>query len=156
MSADWVARGTAIGSAAVAVASLGWNVVAWRRQGPVLRVRATCTGRGNDMQISGSVRNTGRFDAHIQRAEFRWMASSGASGSGGPTVSCDLPADHIDGLNLPAPLLAQAGCEFTVTDLNGIDLGLSVALHDRRPVTLKFHTASGKTAKGKVKYKKSV
>jgi hypothetical protein len=46
MDADWVSRGIAIGAATVALVSLGWNIVAWRRQGPVLRLRAKCAGRG--------------------------------------------------------------------------------------------------------------
>jgi hypothetical protein len=50
------------------------------------------------------------------------------------------------------PLAAQAGHEFTVIDINGIDLGLAVALHDRRLVKLIFQSASGKVAKRTIKY----
>jgi hypothetical protein len=153
VSADWVARGTALGSGVVAIMSLGWNVIAWRRQGPLVKVLAACAGRGDQMKVSGRIANLGRFDAHIESATFRWLAS--AQGNTVPKrLSCDLPATHIQGMTLPLPLASQTGHEFTVIDLEGIDLGLAVALHDRRQVTLTFCSASGKQAKRTIKYVK--
>jgi hypothetical protein len=157
MHADWVARGIAIASTVIAAASLTWNVIAWRRQGPVIKVRATCTGRGDDMEITGSLSNKGRFDARIQAATLTWASfqTNPATLSGRTMIRIDLSPDRITGINLEdaAPLVAQSGTEFTVTRVASIDPGLTVALHDRRQVILTFRTATGKTAKTTVKYR---
>jgi hypothetical protein len=42
--------------------TLAWNIISSQRQGPVIKIRATCSGRGNDMKVSGLLLNTGRFD----------------------------------------------------------------------------------------------
>jgi hypothetical protein len=154
LGADWVARGTAFGGAAVALASLGWNITAWYRQGPVVKLRVTCSGRGAQMKISGRVTNTGRFDARIESASLHWTSSPQSGNALVPPTSlwCELLADHIEGLTLGQPLPAQSGEEFVINDINGIDLGLAVALHDRRHVTLAFRTASGRKAKKTIKY----
>ena len=153
---DWWARGIAIGGAAVAATSLGWNVFSWRRQGPVVKVSVTCTGRGDDMKLSGSIRNQGRFDAHIERAAFGWYSSprSSVPNAQGVALRCDVPAEFIKGvtLPLPLPLPAEAGKEFTIVNIPKIDPGLSAALHDCRGVGLIFYTASGKRARAQVKY----
>jgi hypothetical protein len=154
VSADWVARGTAIGGGGIALLSLGWNVIAWRRQGPVVKVQATCSGRGADMKISGSIRNEGRFDAHIERAWLGWLSSSTTANTSGRPLSCPLPPTHLQGASLPQSLPAQTGSEFTVVDVSAIDPGLNVALHDHRDVTLAFRTASGRTAKARIRYAK--
>jgi hypothetical protein len=153
MGADWVARGTAIGSGTVAIMSLGWNIIAWRRQGPMVKVRATCAGRGDQMKISGRIYNSGRFDAQIESATFRWLSWSG-SNSAPRKLTCELQANHVQGITLPLPLPAESGHEFTVIDLNGVDPGLMVALHDARSATLTFRSASGKHAKTRIKYEK--
>jgi hypothetical protein len=154
MHADWVARGIAIASATIAAASLAWNIVAWRRQGPVLTVRAACTGRGNDMKITGSLSNKGRFDAYIQNATVTWASaqSSSSTWSGKTMIRIDVPASQLTGITLGTSLPAQSGAEFAVTQVADIDTGLSVALHDRRQVILAFRTATGKMAKRTVKY----
>src|SRR2546430_11148269 len=82
LGTDWVARATAIGSAAIALTSLGWNIFAWRRQGPVIRLRATCTGRGDQMKISGRIFNQGRFDAQVESGSFQWRSSAQAPAGG--------------------------------------------------------------------------
>jgi len=106
------------------------------------------------MKISGRISNSGRFDAHIDSATFNWRSSPEGSVAGSKALSCDLSADHIQGIALPLHLPAQTGQEFAVTDLREVDLGLAVALHDRRLVTLTFRTASGKKAKARIKYAK--
>lgn len=155
MHADWVARGIAIAGAAVAAAALAWNIIAWRRQGPVIRVRAVCTGRGHAMKITGSLSNKGRFDAYIQGAVLRWASfqSNPAIGSSGNMIQVDVPSGQLVGIAAGASLPAQSGVEFTVEQVADIDPGLSVALHDRRQVSLAFRTATGKRAKRTVKYR---
>ncbi len=76
---DRVARGTAIGSATIALGSLGWNIAAWWRQGPVLKVSATCRGRSPEMKLSGRIWNIGRGEARVERAQFAWEVSTQAS-----------------------------------------------------------------------------
>jgi hypothetical protein len=151
--ADWVARGIAIAAAAIAAASLAWNVIAWRRQGPVIRVRAVCTGRGDDMKITGGLSNKGRFDAYIQAATITWASFQSSSTISGARIQVDVPPAQLTGITLGKSLPAQTGAEFTVTQVASIDPGLSVALHDRRQVAIAFRTATGKTAKRIVKYK---
>ncbi len=155
MHTDWVARSIAIAGAAIAAASLAWNIIAWRRQGPVIKVSATCTGRGDDMKIMSSLSNKGRSDAYVQGATLTWASSQSNLGtsSGRTMIHVDLLQDRITGIALGASLPAQRGAEFAVTQVASIDPGLSVALHDRRQVILKFRTATGRTAKRTVKYR---
>jgi hypothetical protein len=103
------------------------------------------------MRISGSIRNMGRFQAHVEKARFGWRSSSESNSASKP-LSCELPTEHVLGATLPLELPAQTGQEFTVVDLGGVDLGLSVALHDRRSVSLAFHTATGKKARAMIRY----
>jgi hypothetical protein len=70
VTVDWVARGIAIAGVVLALLSLAWNIFAWRRQGPALKVKAKCTGRGSAMTVAGSIRNIGRFDAQLDTAMF--------------------------------------------------------------------------------------
>lgn len=99
MDADWVARGTAIGGVAIALFSIYWSIHIWKRQGPVLRVKALGFTRqfarietdehrqpvydedghpvykGDQPHIMrtmiwGSIKNIGRFDARAQDAWF--------------------------------------------------------------------------------------
>lgn len=150
MGVDWVARWIAIGSSLIAIASLMWNIIAWQRQGPVVRFKARCEGRKSDMKISGRIFNRGRFDAQIERVQILWYAQLGGSAS--RPVSADVPSDHIEGISLPLSLPAQKGHEFTIVNLEIIDPGLNVALHDFRDVRLIFRTASGKSVKSRVTY----
>ena len=147
MGADGVARGTAIGSAVAAFSSLGWNIFAWVRQGPVLRLRATCTGRGDRMRISGRISNSGGTDAHLESAWFHWSYRMFQR------LRCPVPADHIDGMTLPMTLATQRACEFDVIDLSGIDPGLAALLHSRRLAILRFRTQSGKVTSAGIRYK---
>jgi hypothetical protein len=119
-------------------------------------VRATCSGRGDTMKISGTIRNVGRFDSNIERATFQWPASpEGSMGTQPRRLSSEVRDDYILGLKLPMPLPGEAGSEFSIINLRDVDLGLAVALHDRRAVTLTFHTASGRKGSGKVRYAQS-
>jgi len=77
LDVDWVARGIAMAGVVIALASLGWNMFAWRGQGPAIKAMAKCSGRGPDC-IEGSVTNIGRFDAELDRA---------TSSGGSPTVA---------------------------------------------------------------------
>jgi hypothetical protein len=151
LDTDWVARGIAIAGISIALLSLGWNVFAWRRQGPVLRLKAKCSGRGNRMAITGRISNIGRSDAQVETGMFEWIASSGSSRK----IRCDLPEDNIRGMTLPLLLAAEKGTEFKIDLAIAIDQGLSSALHDQRHVTLIFRTATGRKAKGNVRYERS-
>jgi hypothetical protein len=142
-----VARGTAIGSAVAAFSSLGWNIFAWVRQGPVLRLRASCAGRGDKMKISGRISNSGGTDAHLESGLFRWEPGLFKE------LTCPLPADHLEGMTLPTTLAVQTAREFTVFDLSGIDPGLAAHLHNRRLATLRFKTQSGKVTSAGIKYR---
>jgi hypothetical protein len=153
MNADWWARGIAIAGLVVAAVSLGWNVFMWRRQGPVLRVKATCTGRGSEMKISGIIRNVGRYDAQIDRVWVQWTSTSPGGTASGQQISTWIEAEHISGVTLKMELPAQRGYEFTVTGIYEIDRGLDAALHDRRRAQIGFVTATGKKAGGTIRYK---
>jgi hypothetical protein len=107
------------------------------------------------MKISGRIVNVGRLDAHIEGAVFRWNSSSDDGLMRVTALACGLPDDHVQSMTLPLALPAQTGSEFSVVDLNGVDLGLAVALHDRRNVALVFRTASGKSIRGRIKYGRS-
>jgi hypothetical protein len=152
LDVDWVARGIAIVGIVIALFSVGWNIFAWRRQGPVLKLKAKCAGRGNRMAIAGRISNIGRSDAQIENGMFQWLAPTG---SGSRKLHCNLPEDNIRGMTLPLSLLADKGTEFKIDLAIAIDQGLSSALHDQRPVTLTFRTATGRKAKGKIKYERS-
>jgi hypothetical protein len=150
---DWWARGIAIVAALVALGTLGWNIYTWKRQGPVLKVRATCNGRGTAMAISANVFNAGRFDSFIAGATLQWAAS--AEGMNTPkTFSCDVPAEYVPGLDtFQRPLQAQTGFEFTIVNLRELDPSLDLALHEGRSAKLIVRTATGAKASGKIKYK---
>jgi hypothetical protein len=45
MPADWVARGIAIADAASSFGAIAWNVISWRRSGPVLKAAVVVSGR---------------------------------------------------------------------------------------------------------------
>jgi hypothetical protein len=150
---DWWARGIAIGAAVIALVALGWNVFSWWKTGPVLKVRATCEGRGDQMRITGRLTNTGRASAHIDGAQFAWHAASPRGSAPGAALRWDLSADRITGITFGQELAAHDGHEFVI-DLDGMDVGLSVALHDRRRVRLSFFTASGRWGAGtQVRYR---
>jgi hypothetical protein len=145
----------AIIGAATGVASLAWNVISWKRQGPLIRVQATCSGRGPAMKITGIVRNKGRFDATLESAWFRWLAApqgTGAGASPGRPIQVAIPAANIADMTLSSPLPAESGTEFTITGIGQIDLGLEVALHDRRQVAIMITTASGRQTKKVIRY----
>jgi hypothetical protein len=152
VEADWWARGIAIAGWATAAAALGWNILSWRRQGPVIKVRAVCSGRGDDMKVSCSVRNQGRFDAHIERISVGWAASPASGQTRGAVIVLGLTPEHIEGVTVAFPLAAQTGKEFTVVGIAKFDPGLSAALHDRRDASVAVLTASGKWARGRVRY----
>jgi hypothetical protein len=149
---DWVARGIAIVGIVIGLFSVGWNVFTWRRQGPIFKLKAKCSGRGNRMAIAGSISNIGRSDAEIETGMFQWMAPYGA---GSRKISCELPDDNIRGMTLPLSLSSEKGTEYKIGMLDQIDQGLSSALHDHRSVTLIFRTVTGRKAKGKIKYERS-
>jgi hypothetical protein len=153
MDADWVARGTALSSTAISFLSLGWNAVVWRGQGPIVKVRASCGGRGDQMKISGRLYNSGRSGAVIEGAEFAWLSSAGGN-STAKRLSCQLPPGNVGGIAFPLSLPAGTGHEFTITDIKSIDLGLEVALHDARWTRLTFRSASNRRARGVVKFRK--
>ncbi|MGB3440830.1 MAG: hypothetical protein WBA97_18940 [Actinophytocola sp.] len=152
MAADWLARVIAIGGAMLAAASLLWNIVAWRRQGPVVRVEATCSGRGNEMKIQGRIFNKGRLDAQVIRVSAGWGISS-ENVRFGPKA--DISAKYVNGLNFPMLIEAQRGYDFTIEPIPEVDAGLSSALHDNRSAQLRFHTASGRVARAKIKFDKN-
>ena len=147
MYVDWVARGIAMAGVVIALASLGWNVFAWRRQGPAIQLKAKCSGRGADMVVGGNVRNIGRFDSELENARFSWRIQDKMR-----LPSCGVPAKNITGITFPQPLPAEKGMEFEIADLRDLDLGLQSALHDQRVVYLTFQTASGRKAKKTVRY----
>jgi len=70
-------------------------------------------------------------------------------------VRRDVPAEEFRGIDLPLQLPAQAGQEFSIYYPDNLDPSLSVALHDRRSVSLVFYTATGKRAKARVRYASS-
>ena len=155
MEADWVARGIAIGGTAIALGSLGWQVFSWRRTGPLVTVRAWCKGRGAEMTLGGTLVSAGRADARIVRASFQWSAGVEGGTSGvRRNLSCNLPAEHLDGIELPLAMPVQTDYEFTVVNLSAVDPGLWAALHEQRAVKIVFHTPTGK-ASGTVKYRAS-
>jgi hypothetical protein len=134
----------AIVGAATGITSLAWNIISSQRQGPVIKIRPTCSGRGDDMKVSGIVRNTGRFDANLESLWFGWPSSpSGPGLTSGKLIRGQVPATRIEGIKIPGPMPAESGEEFTITGIDKIDPGLSVALHDRRQVVLQVRTASG-------------
>jgi hypothetical protein len=149
---DWVARGIALGASAIALVSLGWQVYSWRRTGPVVKVRATCTGRGKDMTLGGTVVSAGRAEARVVRASFEWFAWSSGGGSATRKVTCPLPADHLDGIAFPLVMPVQTDYEFSVKDLATVDPGLWAALHESRPVKIVFHQPTGR-AGATIKYR---
>ena len=75
------------------------------------------------------------------------------SATNGPRLSLWVPGEFIEGITFGMTLTAQSGHEFTVPRIPDVDPGLSVALHDRREVTIGFTTATGKRARKKIKYK---
>jgi hypothetical protein len=147
----------AIIGAVTGVVSLAWNVISFRRQGPVIKVRATCTGRGAAMKVTGTVRNTGRLDATLAAAEFQWSPPlQGASRIGlswdfGPPIKVAIPQAYVTNLTFDTVLRADSGKEFVITDAGKIDPGLEAALHDHRRVAIVIRTAS-KVAMAPVKY----
>jgi hypothetical protein len=149
LDVDWVARGIAIAGLVIALFSVCWNIFAWRRQGPVLKLKAKCSGRGNQMAIAGRISNIGRSDAQIEKGMFEWMAPTGG---GSRKIRCDLPDDNIRSMTLPLSLASEKGTEFKIDLAIAIDQGLSSALHDHRLVTLIFRTATGRRAKARIKY----
>lgn len=146
----------AIIGAVTGVASLAWNVMSFRRQGPVIKVQATCIGRGPAMKITGTVRNTGRLDAALGPARFEWDAPlRGVAAWTGltspPAITAMIPQANITNLLFGDPLPAASGREFVISDVGQIDPGLGVALHDQRRVKLIITTAS-KAVRKPVKY----
>ena len=135
----------AIVGAVTGVASLCWNIASWQRSGPIVRVQATCSGRGDDMKVYGTVSNTGRFDASLSQLGFGWYLR-------GTWISVPIPAERVDGLEIPSALPAQNQAEFVITGVASLDPGLSAALHDRRRVEIGFTTGSGKPAQTEIKY----
>jgi hypothetical protein len=157
LDVDWVARGIATAGIVIALFSVGWNIFTWRRQGPVLKLKAKCSGRGNDMTIAGRVSNIGRLDAQIETGMFEWTVPGTSSGPSGSPIKlrCDLPSANIQGMTLPYSMSAEKGTEFKVDLVSQLDQGLTSALHDHREVYLIFRTATGRRAKGKIKYERS-
>jgi hypothetical protein len=138
----------AIVGATTGIASRGWNMITWRRQGPALKAKAEVVGRGDQMVITGSLRNVGRLDATVTKIILGWLSTAGRR------VRIELAPDgHLTGMDIPHPLPAQAGTEFTITDIEAIDPGLYLVLHDSRPVAIIFITATGTEAKAQIKYK---
>jgi hypothetical protein len=142
----------AIVGAATGVASLAWNIISSRREGPIIKIRATCSGRGDEMKVSGLVSNAGRFDANLESVWFGWPSAATSPSGGGRSMSGQVPTARIAGIQIPGPMPAESGQEFTITGIDKIDPGLSVALHDRRQVALVVRTASGKRGKKYIKY----
>jgi hypothetical protein len=135
----------AIIGAVTGITSLCWNIASWQRSGPVIEVQVTCSGRGDEMKISGIVKNTGRFDGYLVAAWFGfWVRRK--------WLDIELPADRIDGLEIPGSLSAQKHAEFKIAKIADVDPGLSAALHERREVWLLISTGSGKRAESKVLY----
>lgn len=118
-------------------------------------MKATCTGRGGEMKVSGSIRNVGRHNAQIDRVWVQWTSASasGSSGASGQQLSTWIDAEHISGVTLQLELPAQRGYEFTVTGIYEIDRGLDAALHDRRRARIGLVTATGKRAGSTIRYK---
>jgi hypothetical protein len=150
LTPDWVARGIALAGLVMSVVSLAWNIYAWRRQGPALKVKAKCTGRGPAMTLAGTITNVGRFDAQLEKATFAWVIPP--PGNSSTRLTCDVPDRLITGLTLPQSLPAEKGAEFKIVSLRDLDPGLEVALHDHRAAQLVFHTASGRKGSGSIKY----
>jgi hypothetical protein len=135
LTVDVVARGIAIAGLVIAILSLTWNIFSWRRQGPTLRIKASCTGRGATMTVSGSVRNIGRLNTDLENVSVSWT-------KGGAPFGYYVPHRFIKGLTLPQSLPAENGTEFKIINLRDIDPGLEAALHDRRNVGLTFYGSS--------------
>ena len=145
--------------AATGIAALAWNIISFRLEGPLISIRATCSGRGADLKIAGTVRNRGRFDANLESA---WLCWSGppkqiVRSPGSPTwvasaMSVEIPSTNITNLTIPGLLPAENGQEFVITDIEPIDIGLTVALHDRRVVVFEIRTASGRRVKKTIRY----
>jgi hypothetical protein len=141
--------------AATGITSLVWNIVSSQRQGPVIKISATCSGRGEEMKVSGTIRNAGRFPANLDAMTFEWpTAASQSYGGGGTRIRSAIPPANIEGIEIPGPMPAESGSEFTISGIDKIDIGLSIALHDRRGVVLRVQTAAGKRAKKSIKYAK--
>ena len=143
----------AIVGAATGIASLGWNMIAWRRQGPALVGEAKVVGRGDQMIITGRLRNVGRMDATVNKITLSWLSPAGSWATRPARLRIELVDGHLKGMDIPHPLPAQAGTEFTIADIEAIDPGLYLALHDGREATIRFITASGAEARAKIKYK---
>jgi len=151
---DWVARGIAIFGSTVALVALGWNIYAWRRQGPVIRVsEAICSGRGQQMSISTKGHNGGRFDTNIAKVSLRWRGSSTTNATAARTFSCNVPAGHIAGLTgFPKAVPAETNFELVIAGLQELSPSLEVALHERRWADVLVHTPSGRRARKRIKY----
>ena len=48
----------------------------------MIKVRATCTGRGGDMKVNGRLSNQGRFDAQLDNCYFAWLGAPRAGSLG--------------------------------------------------------------------------
>jgi hypothetical protein len=152
LDTDWLARGLAIVGLLLGVGSLAWNIFSWRRGGPTLKLKAKCSGRGVAMSIAGNVRNIGRSDAELEKATFSWDVPTGG---GSKRLRRDAPDQFITGITLPQTLAAEKGKEFKFVSLRDLDPGLDAALHEQRAAYLTFHTASGRKARGRIKYERS-
>ncbi len=103
------------------------------------------------MKLGGTLVSAGRADARVVRASFEWNVSP--EGAPRKIISCQLPADHLDGIELPLTLPAQTDPhEFAVLAVGGIDHGLWTALHDRRFVKIVFHMPISR-ASARIKYR---
>jgi hypothetical protein len=109
---DWVTRGIALGAAVVALASLAWNVISWRRQGAVVALWAFWPAKESRNHIQVIVNNRGRLGTRIEAVAV----------GPGPVADRHSPAFRTSGTQpgLPISLPAQTEVDFRITSGRGV------------------------------------
>ena len=103
---DWVARGIALGAAVIALASLAWSVISWRRQGAIVISRAIWRPGGYLNRVQLILNNRGRLDTTIETVTAEYGPST-------MRIKVEIEGLFSDyhgqeRLTLPASLAAQA------------------------------------------------
>lgn len=149
MIANWIALCTGIVGAVSGLGSVAWNVRSWKREGPLLRVTARVSGRGDDMIVRGMIRNAGRFETTVTDVYIIWaqhdaMKVMREKGVSEAVSSVQVPTDgHLLSMMLPQVIKAQSRVEFTITAISAIDPRIPRDVEADAILRVTFETAAG-------------
>lgn len=103
----------AIVGAATGIAALGWNVITWGRQGPVVSLDAWFLPTDKGSEIYGTVWNSGRSDAHIHHFRVMWTATGSDHEE---TSRANVPLKNVEMRPHGGPIPANGSAQFTIRD----------------------------------------